>query len=72
MNDSNATEHVCAKCGNPLNPVNWWTASVVDRHGGQTFKLCKPCAMSVSFAMQAVVSMDGEVGGVVMKGECYG
>ena len=68
MGDSN---HVCAKCGKPLNPMNWWTAGVTDRFGGQTFKLCEPCAMSVSFAVQSVIAMDGEVGGVVMKGERY-
>ena len=59
MTDNNATEHVCAKCGNQLNPINWWTASVTDRYGGQTFKLCKPCAMSVSSAMQAAVVGSG-------------
>ena len=64
---TSATEHVCAKCGKQLDSVNWWTASVTDRYGRRSYKLCKPCAMEVSFAMQAVISMDGCVGGVMMR-----
>lgn len=67
MTDNRTTEHVCAKCGKQLDPVNWWTASVIDRYGGQSFKLCKPCAESVSFAMQSAISMGDEVGGVTMR-----
>ena len=61
------TEHVCAKCGKQLNPVNWWTAGVYDRFGGEKYKLCDECAEQVKFAMQAVIEMKGNVGGVMMK-----
>ena len=53
-------DHVCAKCGKALDPVNWWTAGVTDRFGGQTFKLCNLCAMAVSFGVQAMVKGDGD------------
>lgn len=58
---TSATEHVCAKCGKQLDPVNWWTAGVYDRFGGRKYKLCKLCAMEVSFAMQAVIASKDEV-----------
>ena len=64
---TSATDHVCAKCGKQLDPVNWWTASVTDRYGGRSFKLCKPCAVEVSFAIQLIISVDGYVEGVEMR-----
>lgn len=64
---TSATEHVCARCGKQLNPVNWWTAGVYDRFGGDKYKLCDECAEQVKFAMQAVIEMKGDVGGVMMR-----
>lgn len=63
----NATDHVCAKCGKQLDSVNWWMASVTDRYGGRAYKLCKPCAVEVNFAMQTTISGKGYVGGVMMR-----
>lgn len=64
---TSATDYTCAKCGKQLNPVNWWTAGVYDRFGGEKYKLCDECAWQVKFAMQAVIKMKGNVGGVISK-----
>ena len=61
------SDYVCAKCGKPLSDFNWWTAGVYDRFGGEKYKLCDECAEQVKFAMQAVIEMNGNVGGVMMK-----
>lgn len=63
----NTDEHVCAKCGESLNPVNWWTVEVRDRYSGTRKKLCRECAKQVAFAIKAVIKLDGEVGGVIMR-----
>lgn len=64
---TSSTDYTCAKCGKPLNPVNWWTAGVYDRFGGEKHKLCDECAEQARFAMQAVIEMKGHVGGVMMR-----
>lgn len=58
---TSATEHVCARCGKQLGLVNWWTAGVFDRYGGDKHKLCGECAEQVKFAMDAVIEMKGDV-----------
>lgn len=64
---TSATDYTCAKCGKQLNPVNWWTAGVYDRFGGEKYKLCDECAHQVKFAMKAVIEMSGEVEGVISR-----
>ena len=58
---TSAKPHVCAKCGKPLNPVNWRTAGVTDRFGGQTFKLCDTCGEAIGIILEWVVLKDKEV-----------
>lgn len=58
---TNTKHHVCAKCGEPLNPVNWWTAGVTDRFGGQTFKLCDTCGKAIGIILEWAVLKDKEV-----------
>ena len=47
--------HVCDRCGKPLDPVNWWTAGVTDRYGGSKWKLCGDCAAYVEDAIRKAV-----------------
>ena len=49
------SEHVCERCGKPLDPVNWWTLSLRDRYGGNDYKLCKLCAMELLFPIQRMI-----------------
>ena len=54
-------DHVCDKCGKQLDPVNWWTASVGDRYGGRSYKLCGECAELADSTLQAMMSGEGRV-----------
>ena len=51
MNDN----HVCDRCGKPLDRVNWWTASIHDRFGAIKWKLCVACAVIVEEAIRKAV-----------------
>lgn len=53
--------HTCDKCGKPLDPVNWWTASVGDRFGGRSYKLCGECAELVDSTLLAMIGGEGHV-----------
>ena len=47
--------HVCERCGKPLNEVNWWTASIGDRYDASKWKLCGDCATYVEEAIRKEV-----------------
>ena len=49
----------CDRCGKERPTTgDWWSASVVNVKNGEghRFDLCKPCAIDVSYAMQAMMS----------------
>ena len=48
-------EHICNKCGEPLNPVNWWTVRIGDRFMSSTYKLCDKCAELVDDTMRSMI-----------------
>lgn len=58
---------VCDRCGEQLSDINWWTAGVYDRFGGDKYRLCDDCAGQVRFAMNAVMELKGHIGGVMMR-----
>lgn len=54
-------DHVCDKCGKPLDPVNWQTARVGDRYEGRAYKLCGVCAELVDSTLRTMMGSDGHV-----------
>ena len=54
-------DHVCDKCGKPLDPVNWRTARVGDRYEGRAYKLCGVCAELVDSTLRTMMGCDGHV-----------
>lgn len=54
-------DHTCSRCGKPLNPVNWFSASIGDRFESRTYKLCDECAALVDSTMRFMMGCDGYV-----------
>ena len=48
-------DHICNKCGEPLDPANWWTVRIGDRFVSSTYKLCDGCAALADYTMRSMM-----------------
>ena len=48
-------DHTCDKCGEPLDPINWWTVRIGGRFVSRTYKLCDKCSALVDYTMRSMI-----------------